>query len=210
MPGILTESVEAYLESLNGHTDSVLAEMEEIAHKKNFPIVGPLVGRVLGILAASLAARRVLELGSGYGYSGIWFARSLPADGRIICTDHSSDNREQALRFFAAAGMDSKLEFHVGDALQVAREQKGPFDIVFCDIDKEQYPEAIEIAVRLLRTGGLFITDNTLWSGKVADKAVADSTTKAVRKFNETVFRRKDLMSTIIPLRDGVAVCQKR
>ena len=210
MPGILTESVEAYLESLNGHTDSVLAEMEEIARKKSFPIVGPLVGRVLGILAGSLNARRVLELGSGYGYSGIWFARSLAADGRIICTDHSSDNRDQALKFFTAAGMESKLEFHVGDALQVAREQKGPFDIVFCDIDKEQYPEAIELAVKLLRTGGLFITDNTLWSGKVADRGVADSTTKAVRKFNETVFRRKDLMSTIIPLRDGVAVCQKR
>ncbi len=209
MPGILTDSIETYLESLNGHTDSVLAEMEEIAHKKDFPIVGPLVGRMLGILAGTAGARRVLELGSGYGYSGIWFARSLPADGRITCTDLSKDNRDLALRFFSAAGLESKLDFQVGDALQIARELKGPFDIVFNDIDKQQYPESVEIAVRLLRPGGLFITDNTLWSGRVADRGVADPATKAVRKFNETIFRRRDLLSAIIPLRDGVAVCQK-
>jgi caffeoyl-CoA O-methyltransferase len=98
----------------------------------------------------------------------------------------------------------------VGDALAGAHKLKGPFDIVFNDIDKMAYPESVETALALLRTGGLFITDNVLWKGRVAEGSNRDETTTAIMKFNETVCGRRDLQTVILPIRDGLAVCQKK
>jgi predicted O-methyltransferase YrrM len=208
MPGILNRKIETYLSGLSGRADPVRAEMETFARGNGFPIVGPEVGRLLGILARCIGARRVLELGSGYGYSALWFARAMPEGGTVTCTDLSSENRDLALRFFRDAGREEAMSFHVGDALSYARSLTGPFDIVFNDIDKEQYPESISIALPLLRVGGLFITDNVLWSGKVAGSR-QDAATAAIRQFNTIVSTRDDLEAVILPIRDGVAVCQK-
>jgi len=98
----------------------------------------------------------------------------------------------------------------VGDALAVAREQKPGFDIIFVDIDKEAYPAVLDVAVPLLVSGGLLLTDNVLWSGRVADPAVNDAATEAIRTFNRLAFSRADLESVILPLHDGIAVCRKR
>ena len=162
----------------------------------------------MGVLARSLGAQRILELGSGYGYSALWFARAMRG-GTVTCTDLSADNRNLALRFFEEAGFAKSIRFHVGDALSFARAQTGQFDIVFNDIEKKDYPESISVALPLLRIGGLFITDNVLWSGKVAANGRPDATTLAIREFNSTISRRDDLETVILPLRDGVAVCQK-
>ncbi len=209
MSGIVSTKIESYLSGLDGRIDPVLADMEARARASGFPIVGPQVGRLLGILARGIGARRVLELGSGYGYSALWFARALQDGGSVVCTDLSAENRDLALEFFRRAGRQESLSFHVGDALSFARTQGGPFDIVFNDIDKESYPATIPVALALLRVGGLFITDNVLWSGKVAAGGRADAATRAIRDFNAAVSRREDLESVILPLRDGVAVCQK-
>ena len=98
----------------------------------------------------------------------------------------------------------------MGNGLSIAREQKPGFDIVFNDIDKEDYPASVDVAVPLLRPGGLFITDNTLWRGKVADEGPGDATTEAVRAFNRLVFSRADLECVILPIRDGLTVCRKK
>jgi caffeoyl-CoA O-methyltransferase len=207
---IVDPHVESYIASLDGQADPVLAAMETLAARKSFPIIGRHAGSLLALLARCIGARRVLELGSGYGYSALWFARSLPADGTIACTDLSRDNRDLAMNFFHTAGMEKRITFHVGDALVFARTQKGPFDIILNDIDKESYPASVDVAVPLLRSGGLFITDNTLWSGKVADESVTDTATRAIRLFNQAVFARADLESIVIPLRDGLTVCRKK
>jgi predicted O-methyltransferase YrrM len=207
---IVDPHVESYIASLDGQADPVLAAMETLAARKSFPIIGRHAGSFLALLARCIGARRVLELGSGYGYSALWFARSLPADGTIACTDLSRDNRDLAMNFFHTAGMEKRITFHVGDALVFARTQKGPFDIILNDIDKESYPASVDVAVPLLRSGGLFITDNTLWSGKVADESVTDTATRAIRSFNQAVFARADLESIVIPLRDGLTVCRKK
>jgi predicted O-methyltransferase YrrM len=207
---IVDPHVESYIASLNGESDHVLSAMEALAERKKFPIVGHHSGSLLAMLARCIGARRVLELGSGYGYSAVWFARALPEDGTVTCTDLSADNRELARGYFRTAGLERKIEFLVGDALAIARDQQGPFDIVFNDIDKEAYPVTVEVAVRLLRSGGLFITDNSLWSGKVADPSVTDSTTEAIRAFNRQVFSHKELEAVIVPIRDGLAVCRKK
>ena len=216
MAGIVDAKVEEYISSLDGtvdavrsKADAVRSKMEEIARGNGFPIVGPQVGRLLSILARSVNARRVLELGSGYGYSALWFAGGMQNGGSIRCTDLSEENRGLALGFFREAGLEKSLSFHVGDALAFARTQSGPFDIVFNDIDKKDYPQSISVALPLLRVGGLFITDNVLWSGKVASRGRTDAATEAIRQFNETVCRRDDLETVILPVRDGVAVCQK-
>jgi len=207
---IVEPRIEAYVDALWASPDPVLAAMEALAERRRFPIVGRHTGALLGMLARCIGARRVLELGSGYGYSALWFARALPEDGKVICSDLSADNRDLAMGYFRAAGLESRVEFLVGDGLDIARDQAPGFDIVFNDIDKEEYPRSVDVAVKLLRSGGLFISDNTLWSGKVADEGPGDVTTEAVRTFNKLVFARPDLESIIVPIRDGLTVCRKK
>ncbi len=210
MDFIVDPLVESYIQSLDGTADPVLAEMEKLAKSKDFPIVGAQAGKLLAILARAMGAKRVLELGSGFGYSAWWFARSLPPGGRVVCTDFSKENRDLALGFLAKAGLAERVEFHVGDALEAARAQAGGFDIVFNDIDKHAYPESVKVAVSLLRPGGLFITDNALWSGKVADGKKPDETTAAVQRFNRLIFGSRELEAVILPVHDGLAVCVKK
>ena len=207
---IIDPNIQSYIASLDTEADPVLSAMEALAERKRFPIVGHHSGSLLAMLARCIGARRVLDLGSGYGYSAVWFARAIPDDGTVTCTDLSRDNRELAIGYFRTAGLEKKIEFVVGDALATARELEGPFDVVFNDIDKEFYPASIDVALTLLRPGGLFITDNALWSGKVADPAVVDSATEAIRAFNRQIFSRKDVEAVIVPIRDGLAVCRKK
>lgn len=207
---IINPRIEAYVDTLWAPPDPVLAAMEALAERRRFPIVGRHTGALLGLLARCLVARRVIELGSGYGYSALWFARAMPEDGKVICSDLSADNRDLALGYFKTAGMESRVEFKVGNGLEIAREQAPGFDIVFNDIDKEAYPSAVEVAVGLLRHGGLFITDNVLWSGRVADDRSREPATEAIRAFNRTLFSRGDLESMIVPIGDGVSVCRKK
>ncbi|OHD24464.1 MAG: hypothetical protein A2064_00375 [Spirochaetes bacterium GWB1_66_5] len=209
MDFIVDPRVETYLRSLDRTADPVLEEMEVLARERDFPIVGAHAGKLLSILTRATGARRVLELGSGFGYSAWWFARGLPPGGRVTCTDFSADNRELALGFLAKAGLADKIEFLVGDALQASRPLAGGFDIVFNDVDKQSYPESVPVAVSLLRPGGLFITDNALWYGKVAEKRVGDSTTRAVRRFNELLHGSAELEAVILPVHDGLAVAVK-
>lgn len=207
---IIEPRVESYVASLDVQPDPVLAAMEALAERRHFPIVGRQVGAFMAMLARLIDARRVLELGSGYGYSALWFARALPELGRVICTDLSRDNRELAMGYFRTAGQEKRIEFHVGHALEIARGLKGPFDLIFNDIDKHDYPASIDVAVPLLRPGGLFITDNSLWDGRVADESATDATTEAVRAFNRALFARSDLETVIVPLHDGLAVCRRK
>jgi len=208
---IVEPRVESYIAALWASPDPVLAAMEALAERRRFPIVGRHAGALLGLLARCIGARRVLELGSGYGYSALWFARAMPEDGKVICSDLSADNRDLAMGYFRTAGLATRIDFRVGDGLAIAREQPpGGFDIVFNDIDKEDYPASVEAVVPLLRSGGLFITDNTLWKGKVAEDGAADETTEAVRAFNKMVFSRPDLESIIFPIRDGLTLCRKK
>jgi len=207
---IVEPRIESYIASLGAQPDPVLAAMEALAERRHFPIVGRQTGSLLSLFAKAVGARRVLELGSGYGYSALWFARALPEDGMVICTDHSSDNRDLALGYFRTAGLEKRVEFHVGNALAIARDQKPGFDVIFNDIDKEDYAASVPLAVSLLRSGGLFITDNTLWKGKVVEADTSDALVESVRAFNKLVFSRPDLETVLLPVRDGITVCRKK
>lgn len=209
MHGITTRPVEDYLYNLLPPRNEVLAEMEDEAAKRNIPIIGPAVARVLYQLALTSGAKNIFEMGSAIGYSTIWWARAVGDGGRVIYTDGDRKNSDEARRYFERAGVANRITVKVGDALELLSEQTQQFDIVFCDIDKEDYPRAFRMAVPRLRQGGLFVADNVLWSGRVAEKNPAEASTKAIQEFNRLLYESRDLFPTILPIRDGVAIAVK-
>jgi predicted O-methyltransferase YrrM len=208
--GITAEDVEEYLYSLIPARDEVLEQMESEAVERNIPIVGPLVGRVLHQLALMIQAKTIFEMGSAIGYSTIWWARAVGDGGRVFYTDGNRKNAEEARGYFGRAGVLDRIDIKTGDALEILSEQSGQFDIIFNDIDKEDYPRAFRLAIPRLRKGGLFVTDNVLWSGKVAQPNPGEASTKAILEFNKLLYGSPELFTTILPIRDGVAVAIKK
>lgn len=213
MKDITNPDIENYIHEMSNSNvnvpeSAIFERMHEYARNNRFPIIGPLAGRVLRQLAMITNAKSVLELGSGYGYSALWFAGGMADNGKIICTDISEKNRDLAIQHFGKTPFLKMLDYRIGDALEIARGLSGPFDIILNDIEKEQYPEAFEIAVPLLRPGGIFITDNVLWSGRILDRNPNQSA-KAVLEFNRRLFNSPDILSSIIPIRDGLGLAVK-
>jgi caffeoyl-CoA O-methyltransferase len=207
--GITADAVDDYLYSMLPKREAVLAEMEDYATAHDVPIVGPAVARVLQQLAQMIGARTVFELGSAIGYSTVWWAQAVGEHGRVVYTDGDRKNAERARGYFDRAGVSKRITIHVGDALEFLSEQKQEFDIIFNDVDKEDYPRVLRLVAPRLRKGGLFITDNVLWSGRVAQKN-PDARTKAILEFNRQLYASKDFYTTILPIRDGLAVAVKK
>ena len=209
MGGITADRVEDYLYSLLPARDEVLSDMEAEAARRDIPIVGPAVGRILFQLARMIGAKKIFEMGSAIGYSTIWWARAVEKGGRVFYTDGNRKNADEARGYFRRAGVDDRIEVQVGDALELLSEQKQDFDLIFNDVDKEDYPRVFRLAIPRLRKGGLFVTDNVLWSGKVADAKIADTSTKAIREMNRLAYGSPNLFTTILPIRDGLSVVMK-
>lgn len=204
---IVAPEVERYMATLAaGDDEPVLLEMEALAESQEFPIIGRLCGRTLEVLARAIGARRIFEMGSGFGYSAYWFARATGADGEIHLTDTDAGNETKALDFLSRAGLDGPIRYHVAPAFDAFDEVEGVFDIVYCDIDKGGYPEAWKRARTRVRIGGFFMCDNVLWSGRVAQAAEGDAWTEAIQELNELIATDPDYRSTIVPTRDGVVV----
>lgn len=208
--GITTDPVDAYLYSLLPARDAVVAEMEAEASAHDVPIVGPAVARLFHLLATMIQAKTVFEMGSAIGYSTIWWARAVGDGGRVHYTDGDRRNADKARGYFERAGVASRISVHTGDALEILSEQKEQFDIVFNDIDKHDYPRVLRLIGPRVRKGGLFITDNTLWSGKAAAPAAAeDKATLGIQEFNSRLYSSGEFYPVLLPLRDGVTVAVK-
>jgi predicted O-methyltransferase YrrM len=199
------EKIHRYLDSVTPDRPPVLQEMEAYAAEHDFPIIGPLVGRLLYQLTILTKARRIMELGSGYGYSAYWFSLAASRRGQIILTDTDHMNKRLATEYFSRGGLQSRFDFRVGDALRILNRTKGSFDIILNDIDKEDYPRTIDPVAKKLRRGGLFITDNVIWSGRVCSRK-QDRTTKAIVEFTGLLYKDSRFFTTVLPLRDGLAV----
>lgn len=210
---ILNPAIERYLTSLAAPDDEeVLIEMEEYAREHGFPIVGRLCGRFLEVMARSVNAKRIFEMGSGYGYSAYWFSRATGPDGEIHLTDMDPENEKRALHYLGRAELDGPIDYHVSSAFDAFNETSGEFDIVYCDIDKHDYPQAFELAKPRVRVGGLYICDNMLWSGRVTGEVPDDSNpelTRTIDEANKLIAGDPDFRSFILPIRDGV-VCATR
>ena len=208
---LIAPSVSEYLEALVPRRPRELALMERIARKTDFPIIGPAVGQLCYTLARAIDARRVFELGSGFGYSTAWFARAVAENGggtvdHVVWHDELS---QRARKHLDALGLGSFVRYTVGEAVQALRATTGEFDIIFNDIDKAGYPASLPVIESRLRVGGLLITDNLLWSGRIFDKKDRSKNTEGVRKLTRLVTRSPRWSATIVPIRDGVLVATR-
>lgn len=202
---LLAPGVDGYLHTLQPAPGAVLRAMQAAGEKRGFPIIGPLVGRLAEQTARSISARRVFELGSGFGYSTAWFARAVGAKGQVIHTELDPALQSEAEAWLRKAKLHSRARFRLGDALDLLRADKRLNDIVFCDIDKEQYPEAWKLARQRVRVGGVVFTDNTLWHGSVT-RAAKTAAERGVQEYNALAFGDRKFLSTMNPIRDGVTI----
>jgi caffeoyl-CoA O-methyltransferase len=197
-------AVEGYMRSLlDRYDEPVLLEMEDEAAERGFPIIERLCGVAIELLARSVGARRVFELGSGYGYSAYWFARAVGPDGEVHCTDGDPANEQKAEAYLSRAGVWDRVRWHVGDAVTNLAGVAGDFDVVYNDIDKDGYPDAWRAACERVRIGGLYLCDNVLWSGRILDDA-PDETSRAILDHNRLIADDPRFVSSILPTRDGV------
>jgi predicted O-methyltransferase YrrM len=206
---IVNPAVEKYMDGLLPARDPVLQEMEEQAQRRDIPIVGPAVGRLLYQYARILGAKKIFELGSAIGYSTIWWARAVGDAGKVYYSDGDKKNAAEARGYFEKAGLAERIQVEVGDALELLSEQKQEFDIIFNDVDKEDYPRVLHLVSSRLRKGGLFITDNALWYGRVTESSPEKESTRAVLEFNRRLYAMREFFTAIVPLRDGLAVAMK-
>jgi predicted O-methyltransferase YrrM len=204
------EDVDKYIYELLPARDAVVQEIEAYAEEHRVPIIGPAVARLLTLLVQVSGATRIFEMGSAIGYSTIWLARAAGPKAKVFYTDGNPENARRAQEYFRKASVAKRINVQVGDALDLVKKTPGKFDLIFNDVDKHQYPDALRAALPKLKRGGLFVTDNTLWSGKAARLAeTEDNHTRGVQEFNRLVYASKELFPVLIPLRDGVTVCRK-
>ncbi len=215
MGEIVPDAVEQYLASLNRQRDAVVDAVAAQGRALGVPCVDAEVGVLLHVLALAVGARRVLEIGTGVGYSAIWLARALPPDGWLVSFEIDPARATAAAENFARAGVADRAHVMVGDARRLLSKVSGPFDLVFNDGDKRQHEAVHERLVELVRPRGLLVTDNILWGGEVvpghaARPARAADETRAVAAYNERLAADPRLVTAIVPLRDGVAVSVRR
>ena len=201
--------VNKYMNQLLKDRSSIFKEIEEYAKEIDFPIIEPLVGVLLNHYAMMINAKRILELGSGFGYSALWFSEGMNEETTIICTDFEEENKILAEEYFQKSETKTKIDFRLGNGIEILDALAGDFDIIFNDVEKEDYPEVFDKAIPKLRKGGLLITDNTLWYGKVAKKRKKDYQTNGSREYNKLAFTDKRVKSVILPIRDGITISMK-
>jgi caffeoyl-CoA O-methyltransferase len=201
------DRIDAYIRELFIPDDDALRGATSAMQAAGLPTiqVPPPLGRLLGILVRAVGARRVLELGTLGGYSAIWMARALPADGRLISLEVNPHHAEVARANLARAGVAGRVEVRVGKALDLlpAVTVEAPFDLAFIDADKVSYPAYLEWAVRLVRPGGLLVADNALRGGAVIDPSPDDEDARAIHEFNRRAAAHPRLDAIILPNRGG-------
>jgi predicted O-methyltransferase YrrM len=209
---ILPPEIADYIDHLIPARHPVLADMEAAAARDKFPIIGPACGHLCYLLTRLLCARQVFELGSGFGYSTAWFARAVKENGggtvhHVVWDETLSARAKENL---GRLGVADVVAFSVGEAVATLRQTSGPFDLIFNDIDKEGYPASLPVIADKLRPGGLLITDNLLWSGRVLDGADRSGDTEGIRELTRLVHADRRWIPAIVPLRDGLLIAVRQ
>jgi caffeoyl-CoA O-methyltransferase len=209
---IPAEQLNRYLESLVPQRPATLADLEEQARKIDFPIIGPVSGHLCYLVARMIGARRVFELGSGFGYSTAWFARAVAENGGGVVHHVVWDEglSAQARTHLRALNLIEVVKFTVNEAVAALRAEDEPFDLIFNDIDKAAYPASLDVIEEKLRPGGVLIIDNMLWSGRIFDAADTSPATEGVREFTRRITTSSAWIVSLIPVRDGLIVAYKK
>lgn len=217
--------LEAYLNSLVPERPAEMQRMEQYAQQVNFPIVGPASGQFCYLIARLINARRVFEMGSGYGYSTAWFARAVQENGvqengapdgqsnrkgevyHVVWKEELSQRARQHLQ---SLGLGDLIQYRVAEAVQTLQETDGPFDIIFNDIDKNGYPRSLPIIEEKLRPGGVLIVDNLIWHGQILDPSDHEPDTESIREFTRLITTSPRWITSLVPIRDGLMVAMKK
>jgi predicted O-methyltransferase YrrM len=209
---LISPKVSQYLDSLVPPRELEMQAMEAIAAKTNFPIIGPASGYLCYLVTRLLGAKRVFEMGSGYGYSTAWFAKAVKENGggEVFHVVWDADLSQRARKHLSALGLEGLVNFRVGEAVQTLRESEGPFDVIFNDIDKEGYPASLSVIEEKLRPGGALIIDNMLWHGRIFDSADKSPATEGVREFTRRITRDPKWAAGLLPVRDGLIVALRK
>lgn len=212
MTDLISPQVAQYLDTLVPAREAEMMAMEEIAAKTKFPIIGPASGHLCYLVARMIGAKRIFELGSGYGYSTAWFAKAVKENGggEVFHVVWDADLSKRARNHLAKLGLDAVVTFREGEAVQTLRETEGPFDLIFNDIDKEGYPAALDVIESKLRPGGVLIIDNMLWHGHIFDAADHSAATEGVREFTRRITHSPKWVASLLPIRDGLIVAWKK
>jgi len=211
MNDLISPGIEAYLEELVPARPPELARMEEYARESAFPIIGPAAGQFCYLVARFAGARRIFEMGSGFGYSTAWFARAVRENGggEVYHVVWDGDLTQRAKRHLEALGLGNLITYRTQEAVSALRAAEGPFDLIFNDIDKSGYPASLEVIYEKLATGGALIIDNMLWSGRVLDPGDTTAATEGVREFTRRIRADERWSISLVPIRDGLIVARK-
>ena len=209
---LLPERLERYLESLVPPRAAELAEMEQEGRRTNFPIIGPACGHFCYLTARLIGARQVFEMGSGYGYSTAWFARAVVENGggRVVHVVWDQALSQKAAGHLSALGYAGVMAYRVDEAIHALRQEPGPFDLIFLDIDKEAYPEALGVVQSRLRPGGVLLADNLFRRGLVLDPSNHEPATEGIRALTRMVMEGEGWIGSIVPIRDGLLLAMRR
>lgn len=213
MLSLVSPEVDAYAERLSQEAIPLLEELrvETYAHARSPQMqVGRIEGQFLKLLVQLLGARRILELGMFTGYSALCMASGMADGGELITCDVNPVVEAIARRFFERSPHGKKIQVRMGPALETIATLKAPFDLVFLDADKENYPRYYDAVVPLVRSGGLIVADNVLWSGQVADPKVTDEETVALRTYAEKVHADARVEHVLLTVRDGMLIARKK
>ncbi|HWS54223.1 MAG TPA: O-methyltransferase [Pyrinomonadaceae bacterium] len=213
---ILRREQAEYLDRLHPENTGLLAEMEAYAAEHRVPIADREVARFLEITALATRASRVLEIGMAIGYSVVHLARALPAGGLVVTVELSDEMAARSDDYLRRAGLRDKVRVERGAALDVlprlAASGAEPFDILFLDAVKQEYAQYLDLALPMLRVGGVVIADNLLWGGQVAGEIRAPeqtASTQALREFNQVFVRHPQLLAEVLPVGDGLGYAVK-
>ena len=221
MADLLTyPAVQNFLSTLVPPRPAEMVEMEKYAEKTDFPIIGPAAGYYCYQVARMIGAKNILEMGSGYGYSTAWFAKAVRetcaeqglSDGGGVVHHIVWDEKlsQMATGHLSRLGYGDLVKYHVAEAVETLRGMSGPFDLIFNDINKEAYPTSLPLIKEKLRSGGVLIIDNILWSGRIFDKKDSSAATEGVREFTKAITTDHDWIVSLAPVRDGVIVAYKK
>jgi caffeoyl-CoA O-methyltransferase len=205
-------AVQQYLIDLVPAREHEMQEMEKYAAKTDFPIIGPVAGYFCYQIARMISARSVYEMGSGFGYSTAWFAKAVWENGGGVVHHVVWDEELSNMAAFhlERLGFGDLVQYHKVEAVETLRSIQGPFDLIFNDIEKQDYPASLPLIKEKLRPGGVLIIDNTLWSGQIFDKKDQSEATNGIREFTRLITHDPDWIVSLVPVRDGMILAYKK
>ena len=208
----ISDQLQQYIDDHSMEESDLLKALDRETHQKVLQprmLSGSYQGRLLALLAKMIGPKKILEVGTYTGYATLCMAEGLTTGGSIDTIDHNEELADMQRRYFDQSPYGSQIVQHLGEAKDILKTLAGPYDLVFLDADKENYPHYFDLIIDKLETGGILLSDNVLWSGKVLEKAT-DETTSALQEYNQKINMDVRVETVVLPIRDGLTITRKR